>query len=82
MTTPIQRTPRKKHTAGQRQLGKRRAAANGSEALTDLSAEHKMKLQTNVKAGTDSCGGCGSLIDLNVLVVIGIGLFGGHKRRC
>jgi hypothetical protein len=42
-----------------------------------------MKLQTNVKAG-GGCGGCGggSLIDLDVNVLVILGLFGGgHKRR-
>jgi hypothetical protein len=81
MTTPIKRTPRKKNTARQRQLGKWRAADNGSETLTDPFAESTMKLQTNVKAGS-GCGGCGSLIDVDLVVIIGIGLFGGHKKRC
>ena len=81
MSTPIHRNGRTKHTALQQQLGKRRGADSGSEALADNSAERTMKLQTNVKAGTDSCCGGGSLIDLDVNILVVIGLFGGHKRR-
>ena len=81
MSTPIHRNGRNKHTAAQQQLGKRRGADNGSEALADNSAERTMKLQTNVKAG-GGCGGCGgSLIDLDVNILVVLGLFGGHKRR-
>ncbi len=82
MSAPIHRTPRNPHTAGQRQLGKRRAASTGSDAPTDLNAEHTMKIQTDVKAG----GGF-SLLDIDLDLDLEINLFGGcggcggHKPR-
>ena len=59
MSSPIDRLLRARHTARQRQLGKRGPGRTAQEALADLFAESPMKIQTDVKAG-------GGLLDLNL----------------
>jgi hypothetical protein len=77
MSKPIAKLLRALHTPAHRQLGKRRAARTGSDALADLFAEHNMKIQTDVKAG----GGLLDL-DLDLDIDLDINLFGcGCRKR-
>jgi hypothetical protein len=75
MTSPIDRLLRTRHTARQRQPGKRRAGKTAQETLADLFAENDMKIQTDVKAG-------GGLLDLNLKLELelDLSLFGGCKQ--
>lgn len=77
MGSPIDRLLRARHTARQRQPGKRGPGKTAQEALADLFAESPMKIQTDVKAG-------GGLLDLNLDLDIDldITLFGcgGQKK--
>ena len=77
MASPIDRLLRDRHTARQRQPGKRRAGKTAQETLADLFAESPMKIQTDVKAGD-------GLLDLNLSLSleIDISLFGcgGYKK--
>jgi hypothetical protein len=77
MSTSIYRILRTLDTRSRRQLDKQRAALDGGELVADLFvADSKMKIQTDVKAGSGLLD-----IDVDIDLDLNVNLFSGGKKK-